>query len=239
MGRPRKKGLGEAAQPYVPLDDGLRSRFAAVIDQFESKRAAARAAGRSEDQIAKYEKGVSEPGFVAAARLARAAKVSLDWLFTGEGSMDEARALASPDELRRDGFVLIPRYAVEAAAGAGAVVDQEQIADFLAFKADWIRGLGRNPATLLVIQAMGDSMETTIAHGDVLLVDRTETRIRDNAIYVLVFGDALVVKRLERRRDGSVIIKSDNPRYAEEVVPKEEVDSLRVIGDVFWTGGRV
>ncbi len=49
-----------------------------------------------------------------------------------------------------------------------------------------------------MITATGDSMEETIRDGDVLLVDTSIDRVKDNAIYIVAYGDALLVKRLHR-----------------------------------------
>ncbi|MBI3451473.1 MAG: helix-turn-helix transcriptional regulator, partial [Rhodospirillales bacterium] len=158
----------------------------------------------------------------------------------GGGQQLVAIEHATAQELGERGYVLIPRYEAKAAAGVGTVVHSEQIVDYLAFKETWIREhLGLNPRLLLVLEALGDSMRPTIEDGDILLIDISEQHVRDNSIYVLVFGDELVVKRVERLRDGSVKIKSDNPAYGVETVPPGEVEKLWVVGRVRWSGGRV
>ena len=139
-----------------------------------------------------------------------------------------------------DDFVMVPRYDVRAAAGGGAVIHSEQIVDHLAFKADWVRSTLRlNPAWLLLIEAVGDSMEDTISDGDLLLVNTHEPRIKENAIYAVNVNGNLLVKRIQLKLDGTLIVKSDNPRYDPEVVPPNEADQLRVIGQVVWHGGLV
>jgi len=134
----------------------------------------------------------------------------------------------------------VPRYDVRAAAGGGAVIHSEQIVDYLAFKADWVRSTLRlNPSWLLLIEAVGDSMEDTISDGDLLLVNTHEPRIKENAIYAISVNGSLLVKRIQLKLDGTLVVKSDNPRYDPEVVPPNEADQLRVIGQVVWHGGLV
>ena len=84
--------------------------------------------------------------------------------------------------------------------------------------------------------ARGDSMEETIRDGDVLLVDTSIDRVRDNSIYVIVYGDMVLVKRIHGRINGSLQLISDNPRYPAEEVAKAEVDQLQVAGRVAWYG---
>lgn len=85
----------------------------------------------------------------------------------------------------------------------------------------------------------GDSMNPTLNDGDMVLVDLRASRIEDNAIYVLEFADSLLVKRIQRKLDGSVVIKNDNPRYEPEILPKERVESVKIVGRVVWSGKRM
>lgn len=87
-----------------------------------------------------------------------------------------------------------------------------------------------------MITATGDSMETTIRDGDVLLVDTSIDRVKDNAIYVVVYGDVILVKRVHRRINGALQLISDNERYPSEEVPAGEVQLLSIAGRVMWFG---
>lgn len=132
-------------------------------------------------------------------------------------------------------FVLVPRYDVRGSAGHGSIVHSEQIVDCLAFRADWVRHtLGVTEKDLVLISVKGDSMEPTINNGDLILVNIREDRIEDDAIYVLQRDGALIVKRIQRKMDDSVIIKSDNPLYAQEELDSSKAESLRVLGRVVW-----
>ncbi len=132
-------------------------------------------------------------------------------------------------------FVLVPRYDVRGSAGHGSIIHSEQIVDCLAFRADWVRHtLGVTEKDLVLISVKGDSMEPTINNGDLILVSTREDRIEDDAIYVLQRDGALIVKRIQRKMDDSVIIKSDNPLYAQEELDSSKAESLRVLGRVVW-----
>lgn len=65
----------------------LGNRLQLVLNYFPSRRAASESAGISVDQLNAYVKGKNAPPFLVVARLALAARVSLEWLATGEGSM--------------------------------------------------------------------------------------------------------------------------------------------------------
>jgi phage repressor protein C with HTH and peptisase S24 domain len=58
----------------------------------------------------------------------------------------------------------------------------------------------------------------------------------DEGIYIVVLAGLVLVKRLTVRRDGSLILKSDNGRYEEERIPKEELADLSIRARVMWFG---
>jgi phage repressor protein C with HTH and peptisase S24 domain len=138
-----------------------------------------------------------------------------------------------------DNYVAIPLYDVRAAAGGGAIVDSEQIVDFLHFKEQWVRAeLHAAPSDLYLIYVEGESMEPTLRPGDVILIDhRDQSQARDG-IYVLRLDGTLLVKRLP----GSVIkVSSDNSAYSpfELKAAELEQNDFSIVGRVVWTGRRM
>lgn len=141
---------------------------------------------------------------------------------------------------RGEGFVQIPRYEVAASAGGGALIHSEQIVDHLTFKADWVRNtLGVPVSALALINVKGDSMEPTLSNGDVILIDMSKSGFDDNAVYVLRLNETLLVKRVKRNFDGSVLVSSDNVMYPPDVIKNDFVESLNVVGRVVWCGRRM
>jgi phage repressor protein C with HTH and peptisase S24 domain len=180
-----------------------------------------------------------EAGQVARPRylleLARALEVDAEWLVSGQtGGMQPAAAPGQANE-----FALIPVYDLSASAGAGSFFDQENVLYHLAFRQQWLKAASNAPlASLAVLQASGDSMEDTIRHGDTLLVDRTQTSPRIDAIFVLRWDGQLLVKRVKadpaRKK---LTLLSDNARYgAVEDIRPEDLD---VLGRVIWIGRQV
>jgi len=135
------------------------------------------------------------------------------------------------------GFILIPRYNVEASAGGGAVVSDEQVVDRLAFREEWVRhALGVKPQDLALVTTIGDSMEPTLHPGDVVMLDMSVTQIQNNALYALQVNGSLLVKRVQRMMDGRVIIRSDNDLYEPETISTDMADSIKVVGRIVWAG---
>ncbi len=131
-------------------------------------------------------------------------------------------------------YVPIPRFNIQAAAGSGALAEHEQIVEYFAFDLDFLRNhLRRDPKNLVLIEARGDSMDPTIRDGDILAVDLTFGQPLHNAqLYVIRVGENLMVKRLELLLDGGVIVHSDNPRYAPQSVPRSQLETLNILGQV-------
>lgn len=139
----------------------------------------------------------------------------------------------------------VPVFDAAASMGLGlSMPEHDTIVGSMQLSRDWIsRNLpsGATAKALAVITAYGDSMEPTFRDGDILLVDRGVTDLRVDTVYVLEFNKELYIKRIQRRRDGSVEIISDNKNYTPEIVPPEEKESVRVLGRVLyaWNGKRI
>jgi len=146
------------------------------------------------------------------------------------------RLTAGPDAE----FVFVPRYNVEAGAGAGRVVERESEIGKLAFRRDWLAQKGVAVKNLAVIRIKGDSMAPTIRDGALVLVDTGQEKVTQDGIYVLMYEGELVAKRLQVDfAAGGVIIKSDNPAYDQQHVAKDAAENLYIIGRAIWAGGEV
>ena len=190
-----------------------------------------------------------------AFKIAQHYNCSTDWLMTGEGEMMRGNVVDTSPGVnlvaerqeqieyvakRQADFVMVPRYNVSAGAGGATTVHSEQIVDYLSFKAGWIKDvMGLSAKDLALINVKGDSMEPTLSSDDMILVDLRERKIQENAIYVLQLNGGLLVKRIQRRLDGTVIVKGDNPIYDAEVLQGEAAAMLNVIGRVVWCGRKM
>lgn len=178
-----------------------------------------------------------------AMKIADATSVNVEWLVLGRGP--QIKALFEPTmegqsiDLRGrtvSDFAFVQRLDVRASAGSGAVAIHEDTVELLAFQNDWLKSRHIRPEHARVLTAKGDSMEPTIRDGDVLLVDTSINSVRDNAIYIVVFNGNVLVKRVNLKRDGSLVLISDNDRHAAETVPLNEVPDLHIAGRVMWFG---
>ena len=80
-------------------------------------------------------------------------------------------------------------------------------------------------------------MEPTVHDGDLLFVDTSVRNIENSRIYVLNSNDVLLVKRLSVRLDGSIDVRSDNPKYEPELIRPNDRTVLQIIGQVVYQAG--
>lgn len=135
----------------------------------------------------------------------------------------------------KTGIRLIPKLAVGASAGPGAINDAETLAGKIGFDEKWLRKQGLEPSKLSLIRVDGDSMAPTLNHGDDIMVDNSaaEAVLRDG-IHVIRLDDVLMVKRLAKGPAGRLSVLSDNPAYPDW--PDVDGGAVSVIGRVVWAG---
>ena len=144
--------------------------------------------------------------------------------------LEDAGALATSDSHEFRPVLLTQGTGI--AAGAGANADDEHVLGSLAFRDEWLRRHHLNPAQCRVIEVDGHSMEPTLEHRAVILVDFQRTVRRHNKIFAVRADDGPVVKRLRHADGKGWRLVSDNTAYKPVPWPDDAV----VLGQVMWTG---
>lgn len=202
--------------------------------------------GVSPSAFRKWLKGEAEPSRERLVSLATAAGVGIGWLASGEGPEPDfdsgegagARHTArGGDELAR--FVRLPRRATTAAAGAIARPEPDWVdTEFIALRQDWVRkAVGVDPAHVGLEIAVGDSMRPTIENGNILLVDTAEREFGQFGVYVVEISGERLVKRIQRKLDGTIVLISDNPSYERDHLSPDHLPQVKIVGRVVWIGG--
>ena len=185
----------------------------------------------------------SKPTADLLALVAERTNVNPEWLLKGigppyrsEGGWREATVSTNVD----DRYVLLPLYNVAGGAGAGNLIDSEEVEDLLAFKQDWIaRELRTSPDNLSLIYVQGESMIPTLNPGDVILIERDPQRNTSDGIYVIRMGEALLIKRLQFLPEGEINVTSDNEAYQPyRVSLNNNAENFDIVGRVVWAGRR-
>jgi phage repressor protein C with HTH and peptisase S24 domain len=224
------------------------ARLQTVLRHWPSADRLARATGVSPSAFRKWLRGEAEPSRERLVALAQAASVPVGWLANGDGpepriqgaaTTSRARGAAIPldDRIEREKFVVLPKRPEAAAAGSESPAPPH-VAEFIAFRRDWVRAaLGIEPDQLIVEIALGESMEPGIQDGDLLLVDTTDKRFHSFGVYVVEISGERLVKRVQPKLDGSLSLISDNQAYEIEHVPPEQAETIKIVGRVLWTCG--
>lgn len=154
-----------------------------------------------------------------------------------DDSSEGAQPTPSPQSIAEH-LDVVPIALIDLAYGMGGTftdnpVDQQM----LHFPRGWVEAITSTPAEMLTFaRGRGDSMTPTIQDDDLVLIDRSQRRPREqDVIWALTVGDIGMIKRL-RIRGGGVTILSDNDR-----VPPDEAtgDEVRIVGRVIFIGRKL
>ena len=99
------------------------------------------------------------------------------------------------------------------------------------FPRSFIRQFTKGPfAQLYFATGIGDSMQPTIHHNDLVLIDRSQEALRiSDQLWAISAGSIGMIKRVRVMPGGSVLLVSDNPDVSDYPVGEEE---LHLIGRV-------
>lgn len=87
-------------------------------------------------------------------------------------------------------------------------------------------------STYSIVKVVGNSMETTLSDGSICIVKNYNgEQIKDNAIYFFSYGDESYIKRLAKNIN-EIVIMSDNKRYSDIVLKGDELDKIKIYGEV-------
>jgi phage repressor protein C with HTH and peptisase S24 domain len=221
-------------------------RIKEMIRVVGSAQKLANMTGMSARVIGQYAAGSSDPTRSKMVALAEAAGFNVCWVATGEGPkmMSDAEeptsSLTPPSASAQARYVSVPSFSVHSSPGGHTPDKNDEQIDFLQFKPEWIaKTLGTSADHLTLAGVKGDSMEPTLSDGDIILVDTTDGRFKANAIYALQIWGSLQVRRIQRKTDGTVVLRSDNKSYEPETVLSDRVQYLEVVGRVVWHGRRM
>ncbi|GAA5102628.1 XRE family transcriptional regulator [Wohlfahrtiimonas larvae] len=224
--------------------EGFTRRLNYLASRHDTVTSLAESAGISISGIQRLLKG-GNPTLPVLLKLAKHNNVSVEWLATGNGSIDDVVDQNTPviavydnagNQVDLNEFTFIPRYNVSASAGHGCAINEESYLFSMAYRTYWIKKyLEVNPKDLIALTAKGDSMTGVIDDRDVMLVDTANKTLSDG-IYVLRIDGDLLVKRAQKLPNSIIEISSANPVYRPfQIDMKMPPDDFEVIGAVVHT----
>lgn len=142
-------------------------------------------------------------------------------------------------------FALIPELDVRASCSPGGKFhDHVVVKGGLAFKRTFLGEMQISEKHARIIHAVGPSMEPTIGHGRVVLINTADTTPQDGRVFLICDEDGgMLLKRLVREYEpsvGSTIwkIRSDNPdkrKYPDKFWPEDA--RACIVGRAVWHDG--
>lgn len=80
------------------------------------------------------------------------------------------------------------------------------------------------------VTIVDDEMQPTLKRGELVLIDNKDKDIYRSGLFLVLIGSSLKVRRLSQKMSGGIEVSRDSTHYADEVIPTEELDRLKVVG---------
>jgi len=154
-------------------------------------------------------------------------KISVNWLF-----FDQAVDMLKEETEK---FFQVRYFAdIRASAGGGAEVFDEDFETITLDEKIMHNMVGIGNTELEAIHVDGESMEPTLQDGSIVFVDRTQTNINKNGIFIASTSTGgLFIKRIHQRVDGMIELISDNSIYPPQAIHTNEVTIIgKVVGNI-------
>ena len=153
-------------------------------------------------------------------------KISVNWLFFDQ-AVDMLKA-------ETEKFFQVRYFSdIRASAGGGAEVFDENYETITIDEKIMHNMVGLGNTELEAIHVDGESMEPTLQDGSIVFVDRAQTNINKDGIFIASTTAGLFIKRIRQRADGMVELISDNKAYSPEVLAPDEVSIVgKVVGNI-------
>lgn len=132
------------------------------------------------------------------------------------------------------GYEMVPKVTARAGAGS-SLITSDEVLGYYAFRRDFLNREGIHPKSSVMLDVMGNSMESLIRHKDTILVDQSIKEPSDGKIFLVGFGDELLVKRLQRTPRGW-LLRSENRDFADITVEGPDLETFQIYGRVRWFG---
>lgn len=106
--------------------------------------------------------------------------------------------------------------------------------------AQWFKSRGLKADDLVAVIADGDANADYIAHGDVVIFDKTKRKPESGKIFLVHHPDGLKIRRLRLAVDGSWVLEylgNDKARWPDDRIPPERIDLLKIEGQFVYRQG--
>ena len=207
------------------------------------------AAGAKSDSDLARALGIQPPSVAAARKreqvpsgwveqVAERFGASADWLLFGDSRGATGGEAYTPGQghVCDVDMIYVPLVEAQLSAGTGSFVTGELSDKRYGFRSDFLTRKGQI-SQMVLMRVEGDSMEPEIHHGDVVLIDQSQTQPRPGAMFAIGVEDLVYIKMVDSK-PGKIVLKSLNPAYDPlEIDARGDLaDGIRIIGKAIWLG---
>lgn len=139
---------------------------------------------------------------------------------------------------RKHEYVFVRRMDLSVSAGSGVVPVEGNEDDALALPTAWFSRAHVNADLTVMVKVQGDSMAPGIPDGSFVLLHLIEKLVLKSGVYAFTREGQSYVKRLvpsDVSSDGrpkTIMIIADNVAFPPQVVTREDLNALRIVGRV-------
>jgi phage repressor protein C with HTH and peptisase S24 domain len=196
----------------------------------------------SSSYLSEVESGKTKPSLELLLMISEITKCSLHWLLTGQGPLfiEAAESRVKEDSASYGAlseFTLVRRLTSDDEASMDVTGIEEGGGVRYAFRRQWLQLKG-SVDELVLIEARGDSMDPTIADGDMVLINCAQKKVIGGTLYALRTQNAVMVKRLQPMGAARIQVMSDNKLYDSYEIDLD-IGDIEIIGQVVWIGREV
>ena len=131
-------------------------------------------------------------------------------------------------------FFDIPAHLIEESASCN-LDDAKTDTSPLLLSKSLMQKLGLNSKHCGFVMVEGEAMKPTIEDECLLLLDFSANKLKDGKIFALEIGTRMLVRRVQILLD-RIVLLADNPDYPKMEIADENMNRLKVIGQVRYMG---
>ncbi|VAW38449.1 hypothetical protein MNBD_DELTA02-370 [hydrothermal vent metagenome] len=185
--------------------------------------------------ISDYEKNKRNPDISTLCKIADMGSVSLDWLLTGKGPIEESGAgKARTADVREaewslycEEYITIETYDIKDSGAPGEFPKGRPVGAISIPKKDFKSGI-------VAIKIEGESMSPNIVDGATIGINTKECGLISGKLYAVWLNyEGVTIKRVFVYPD-RIILKPDNPTFPETTIPSQSIGENLIIGRVVW-----
>ncbi|WP_244133261.1 S24 family peptidase [Burkholderia gladioli] len=237
-------GLMSAMKPIAEI---RRLNFLTLIREKcgDSQTACAEALGYSTPSLVnRYASGAKDIGKNGARKMEQVFGYPEFWMDTDHeapgrlpADMGNVETWETREDLLGEDRVWIDRYDYHFSAGTGLIQWEVREKQAIPFNLAFFKAKGANPKDCKLLVVRGDSMEPWVEDRNVIMVDTSETRVKDGERYAIYFEDEPLVKQIFKEAGGALRLHSYNSKYPDKIINEEKLEFVKVVGKVIYRSG--